>query len=926
MRRVRFCRGRWAHPEAPGSRESRIVTGSAPLASSVDHAATVGGSGSEPQIPDRTVTGSEADTCDRASVRVLTETASPGHTPPSIAEVYDESFEAFKHEFRECLHKLVAHLSDMPWATNCADIASRPQEICSVLSRLEIFDLPFIDSIPECPREIQDTLVQCLHFYQGLPVLATELPRSAQADFFIYFPVHRTTTMKLFQQLFDILGKEYASSTRHTAILTSIAIPAISKMSNEDLASNPPSDLVLWRYNPQSNSARDFRALHGATADTDVASHLKTSFHATIMAEDAVWLGGQHDGFELCSLSDYLDLRLAEAPRRSALAMAAAIQSQLTFGLLEAVTREKIPESLLLQRRTGAAFVVTTRNLYPIIYRWASSVAILKDTDAGEHYLRCEDARRTLWYARDILDMSVLGIGANALANFSFRKAGVDAEDVAKIARSICIIGEALTAAGEELLDFPSGSGSLSLDWTFVKSGSDCCHDLTVAGWCPSVASKLSRYTCSLEYANIATPTSPDGPNRADHRHCSIKVCEASTIDPTTYSNRHVVESCKCAYSTPPLDTVLDILSNNQIPLITVGDTENGNVVELICLSAADARPYVAISHVWADGLGSTTEKGLPTCQVRRLSTLAHKVVPGGAFWLDGLCIPAQSEMRKRAIRLMGRTYEEAQVVLVLDSGIRSCSIRAPIKERLLRVVTSGWTQRMWTLQEASLAKKLAFEFADGLMSCHELYSTGYGVRFDPAARFLTMELGQLVKSIPALRFAYVSNALQSRTTSKPDDETLAVAGLFHVDALQLVVAGPEERMRLLLLKIREIPSEVIFLQGPKLSTPGFRWAPRSLMRSGGGPIIKVDSDATCTPDGLLATCFAIRFDKTRFSKGESWWLEGLVTGKAYQIVDDGTPTEYTCNALLPRKELSPVPTGVSMCRTNSHDNNTRPL
>ena len=30
----------------------------------------------------------------------------------------------------------------------------------------------------------------------------------------------------------------------------------------------------------------------------------------------------------------------------------------------------------------------------------------------------------------------------------------------------------------------------------------------------------------------------------------------------------------------------------------------------------SNAGPYVAISHVWADGLGSKTEVGLPKCQV----------------------------------------------------------------------------------------------------------------------------------------------------------------------------------------------------------------------------------------------------------------------------------------------------------------------
>ncbi|KAI6036107.1 hypothetical protein BKA83DRAFT_1018703 [Pisolithus microcarpus] len=49
--------------------------------------------------------------------------------------------------------------------------------------------------------------------------------------------------------------------------------------------------------------------------------------------------------------------------------------------------------------------------------------------------------------------------------------------------------------------------------------------------------------------------------------------------------------------------------------------------------------------------------------------------------------------VRKRAIGLMSKTHRDAQMALVLDSGIRSCFVSAPREEKLLRMLSSDWMQ-----------------------------------------------------------------------------------------------------------------------------------------------------------------------------------------------------------------------------------------
>jgi len=115
-------------------------------------------------------------------------------------------------------------------------------------------------------------------------------------------------------------------------------------------------------------------------------------------------------------------------------------------------------------------------------------------------------------------------------------------------------------------------------------------------------------------------------------------------------------------------------------------------------------------------------------------------------------------------------------VVLVLDPGIQSCSVKAPVKEQLFRVVTSGWAQRMWTLQEGLLAERLVFEFTDGLMSVEELLTSSRRLVFDPVVRLLLREMEQLtgpfLRESPAMRFGYISSA--NDRTGAPHEDPLA--------------------------------------------------------------------------------------------------------------------------------------------------------
>lgn len=94
-------------------------------------------------------------------------------------------------------------------------------------------------------------------------------------------------------------------------------------------------------------------------------------------------------------------------------------------------------------------------------------------------------------------------------------------------------------------------------------------------------------------------------------------------------------------------------------------------------LSTTPKDRYVAISHVWSDGLENPNANALLTCQVKQIFRLVNNLYCTSresiAFCIDTLCCPVElSSARARAIILMRETYQSANKVLVLDSYLQS--------------------------------------------------------------------------------------------------------------------------------------------------------------------------------------------------------------------------------------------------------------
>jgi hypothetical protein len=356
----------------------------------------------------------------------------------------------------------------------------------------------------------------------------------------------------------------------------------------------------------------------------------------------------------------------------------------------------------------------------------------------------------------------------------------------------------------------------------------------------------------------------------------------------------------------PSLEDVKRLLQERKIPVVGDG------------LSVKDSSdtPFVAISHVWGDGLRGTTEKGLPGCQIKRLAQMTRRILEahgrasgGGAFWIDTLCIPEIDDMRHRAIGLMAQTYREAEAVLVIDSGLLQISNKAPLEEKMFHVVFSRWMQRLWTFQEAALAKKVYFEFSDALVSLDALCKEFLSIPEDPFRLVLDELVSTVLSALGGVSrnscfdFSEVLYTLRRRTMSKQSDETLAVCGVLNLDGFELAsISDPDQRMETFLLRIRKLPASIIILTGvSRLEKPGFRWAPRSFMRCVLG--LLSEREALCTSTGLEAEYYAITQGVVIGGENSEWYISHSYEGRMsiYQVVPIKPKSVSTpsCNTLL---------------------------
>ena len=224
----------------------------------------------------------------------------------------------------------------------------------------------------------------------------------------------------------------------------------------------------------------------------------------------------------------------------------------------------------------------------------------------------------------------------------------------------------------------------------------------------------------------------------------------------------------------------------------------------------------------------------------------------------------------------MKKTYLEASSVLVLSKTLQEFDLNEfTISEAAIRIFTSPWMRRLWTLQEAALSLKdarLWFRFKGGFMRIRTLIR-GIAKEFSENINAKALANDLVTRSTDfftfyspdpnslSIDFQVMAEGLRYRSVSCAADEPLLLANLLNLEVKNILsCTSHSERMQQLWNIFPNIPMEIVFWMGPRLQQTGFKWAPATLLkpssrRSNMTVLMNpAESCGTLTERGLLVT------------------------------------------------------------------------
>jgi len=279
----------------------------------------------------------------------------------------------------------------------------------------------------------------------------------------------------------------------------------------------------------------------------------------------------------------------------------------------------------------------------------------------------------------------------------------------------------------------------------------------------------------------------------------------------------------------------------------------------------------------WADGKGNPFDNSLPYCQLDHIQKLvddlcanylppklAHSA-PG--FWMDTLCCivgvdEESKKYKKESIQSMRDIYGESVAVLIIDPWLMSIPSTASVSEICYRVYASGWSRRLWTHQEGFLARDVYYQLEDKPLRLPDVdeiakeyqkkmlyngYPLGFPLQASGKTSFYYTTVKTIVHGIQEGRipadnkwivYNHLAQSLGYRSTTNIDDELLCVASVIGSNVKTYAKLEVEKsrqrtaelRMKAFLEEIGRFRQGIIFNNYKRLSIPGFRWAPVSLL------------------------------------------------------------------------------------------------
>ena len=572
------------------------------------------------------------------------------------------------------------------------------------------------------------------------------------------------------------------------------------------------------------------------------------------------------------------------------------LQSWLFFGLLAQVIGEEIHYEEFFQTYDCT---LTTRTLNERLQNWAKRemVALEKglSTEQKNRYLRASmaltDARRFVLKhcSNERMDRDRIALGGDK----QFKKdTPVHTQLNDAMTLSLAILGETLQQARPDMVPHLEGHMGFWRDprteqkrWGLSRW---CRRTMEENGYEERDIIRMESIMPSVSVIYYASSISA-----LRKRRLSVASSENGEEAPGPLHMNHCRGSCPT--ETVGEENLVKILASGQTPLVSFGSS--GLEFKGYDLSKDCDFEFGALSHSWDGNIvdagtdaRNKNNRRMHQCQIRALQDTLNSIARSKEtnfktrdmpFWVDVLCLPREPGPRCKAINQIRNVYSKATAVLVWDRDLlqRSKTSEADMIQMNIRIRTSQWSWRLWTMQETALAGQhnLYVGFADkSIVSIDELNSARNRAKEswnDPyhhiwKAGYPFSQPTWELRNYPEYRVHRTWLAVQFRLVTVPEDEALIIANVLGLDVTQIQEIdgrrrdGANEsrqhvaakRMIKLLDLIDQtpslgIPSGIIFLP-PSPFPPevkeakGYGWAPSTWLskQAQGYPLFRPES------------------------------------------------------------------------------------
>ena len=298
-----------------------------------------------------------------------------------------------------------------------------------------------------------------------------------------------------------------------------------------------------------------------------------------------------HDGYSRGSFEDYParrglskeDLEAGNFSQEQQAHASALVQNWLFFGLLEEALRTPVSTTDFTQPVDGGALLLDTKRLGGFILQWQHHIEECSDDDKNAWAIRLRDVFR-----------EVLRFLQHLPSGLSTSFPG----DFVAYLNPLAVLLDILQH--QTSLLFADGAEHEPLPANFSP---DTTQALLQKGWCPSTVANILLPSASpslFAYASLFDwcPAA----NGQEHRQCNATECTVANVDTSTYRTRHNDLYCegeaKCTFLIPDMGEIQALLEAETKTIPVIFPTTDGDLKIL----GHQEGPYVAISHVWADG------------------------------------------------------------------------------------------------------------------------------------------------------------------------------------------------------------------------------------------------------------------------------------------------------------------------------------